>query len=102
MAIWVGLFVNNIDRSLVRELEITASSEVDALVMLDLYDYDETWQNYSFFSLSKKQGDIKTRLVSLKQYWVQIITTIRDLSSKPNVKNQGNHAYLVRHREYIN
>jgi hypothetical protein len=101
MAIWVGLFVNNLDRSLVREIEVKASSEVEALVMLDLYDYDETWQNYSFFSIYKKQGDIKTMLVCLKQYWAQIITTIQDSPSKPNVKNPGNYAYLVRHRESL-
>lgn len=101
MAIWVGLFVNNLDKNSVRELEVKASSEVDALVILDLYDYDETWQHYSFFSIYKKKGGINTMLVCLKEYWTQIIATIGNSQSGSQAKNQGSYAYLTRHPESI-
>lgn len=97
MATWVGLFVNNLDKNSVRKLEVKASSEVDALVMLDLYEYDETWQQYSFFSIYKKKGGINTMLVYLKEYWTQIIATIGYSQSGSQIKNQGGYAYMDRH-----
>lgn len=85
-----------------RELEVKASSEIDTLVMLDLYDYDETWQHYSFFSIYKKKGGINTMLVCLKEYWTQIIATIgNSRSSGSQAKNQGVYAYLARHPKSI-
>lgn len=54
MATWVGIFVNNLDGNSLRELEIEADDEVTAIMLLDLYDYDETWQHYSFVDVQKK------------------------------------------------
>lgn len=54
MATWVGIFVNNLDGNLLRELEVEADDEVTAITLLDLYDYDETWQHYSFVDVQKK------------------------------------------------
>ncbi len=55
MATWVGVFVNNLDRQLVRKLSVEASSETDALIKLDFYDYDETWRDYSFVDVYKQK-----------------------------------------------
>jgi len=60
MTTWVGVFVNNLDRKSVRELEVEATDEVSAIVKLDFYDYDETWQQYSFVDVHKKWGGIKS------------------------------------------
>ena len=54
MATWVGIFLNNLDENSVRELEVEADDEVTAIMLLDLYDYDETWQHYSFVEVHKK------------------------------------------------
>lgn len=55
MATWVGIFVNNLDGNSLRELEVKADDEVTAIMLLDLYDYDETWQHYSFISIHKQE-----------------------------------------------
>ncbi|HAJ64553.1 MAG TPA: hypothetical protein DCP31_39395, partial [Cyanobacteria bacterium UBA8543] len=55
MATWVGIFVNNIDENSLRELEIEADDEITAMMLLDLYNYDETWQHYSFIGIHKKE-----------------------------------------------
>ncbi len=54
MATWVGTFVSNLDGELVRELLVEAEDEVGALVKLDFYDYDETWQHYSLVDVRQK------------------------------------------------
>ena len=41
LATWVGLFVNNIDRGSVGVLEVTATSETEAVTKLDFYQYDQ-------------------------------------------------------------
>ena len=62
MATWVGTFVNNLDGNSVRELEVEADDEVTAMMLLDLYDYDETWQHYSFVDMHKQEvRDIAAR-----------------------------------------
>ncbi len=55
MTTWVGVFVSNIDGKTVRELEVEADDEETAVVMLDFYEYDETWQHYSFVGIRKKK-----------------------------------------------
>ncbi len=65
MATWVGVFVSNIDGKTIRELEVEADSEEDAIVRLDFYDYDETWQHYSFVDIRKKQRDAIAALLAL-------------------------------------
>jgi hypothetical protein len=61
MATWVGIFISNQDEESVRELLVEASDEVDAVVKLDFYDYDETWRDYSFVDVHKqKWGGIKS------------------------------------------
>lgn len=55
MATWVGIFLNNLDGNSLRELEVKADDEVTAIMLLDLYDYDETWQQYSFIGIHKKE-----------------------------------------------
>ena len=55
MATWVGIFVNNFDGHSLRELEVKADDEVTAIMLLDLYEYDETWQHYSFIGIHKKE-----------------------------------------------
>jgi hypothetical protein len=54
MATWVGTFVSNIDGKSVRELEVEADDEVTAIVRLDFYEYDKSWQHYSFVDVRKK------------------------------------------------
>jgi hypothetical protein len=61
MATWVGVFVSNLDRQSVRKLWVEASSETDALIKLDFYEYDETWRDYSFVDVYKqKWGGLKS------------------------------------------
>ena len=55
MTTWVGVFVSNIDGKTIRELEVEADDEETAIVMLDFYEYDETWQQYSFVGIHKKR-----------------------------------------------
>jgi hypothetical protein len=67
MAIWVGVFVNSVDGKTIRELEVKADDEETAIVMLDFYEYDETWQNYSFVEIrQKKRNWFVTLLTRLK------------------------------------
>lgn len=55
MTTWVGLFVSNIDGKTIRELEVEADDEETAIVMLDFYEYDETWHQYSFVGIHQKR-----------------------------------------------
>lgn len=67
MATWVGVFVSNLDKQSVRKLIVQASSETDALIKLDFYEYDETWRDYAFVDIYKqKWGGIKALLSRLK------------------------------------
>lgn len=67
MATWVGVFVNNRRGHTVRKLIVEASSETDALVKLDFYDYDETWRDYCFVDIYKQRWTgIKFLLSHLK------------------------------------
>lgn len=67
MATWVGVFVNNRQGHLVRKLVVEASSETDALVKLDFYNYDESWRDYSFVDIYKQRWTgIKSLLSRLK------------------------------------
>ena len=65
MATWVGVFINNVDGKTLRELEVEANTEEDAVILLDLYNYDETWQNYSFLEIRKKKWDWLTALFAV-------------------------------------
>lgn len=65
MATWVGVFINNVDGKTLRELEVEADTEEDAVILLDLYNYDETWQNYSFLEIRKKKWDWLTALFAV-------------------------------------
>lgn len=65
MATWVGVFVSNIDGKTLRELEVEADTEEEAVILLDLYNYDETWQNYSFLEVRKKKWDWLTALFAI-------------------------------------
>ena len=56
MATWVGTFVSNLDRKLVRELVVEAEDEVEAIVKLDFYDYDETWERYSLVDVHEEKS----------------------------------------------
>jgi len=67
MATWVGVFVNNLDEHSVRKLVVEASSETEALVKLDFYDYDETWRDYSFVDIYQQRwSGIKSLVNRLK------------------------------------
>jgi hypothetical protein len=55
MTTWVGVFVSNLDGKTIRELEVEADDEETAIVLLDFYEYDETWQQYSFAGIHKKR-----------------------------------------------
>ncbi|MEO8891413.1 MAG: hypothetical protein ABI417_07745 [Coleofasciculaceae cyanobacterium] len=67
MATWIGVFINNRQEHLVRKLVVEASSETDALVKLDFYNYDETWRDYSFVDIYKQRWTgIKSLLSRLK------------------------------------
>ncbi len=73
MATWVGIFVSNIDGKSVRELEVEASDEVDAVVRLDFYDYDETWRHYSFVEVQRKRSGTIAALAALKKNFIQLL-----------------------------
>ena len=82
MATWVGVFLNNIDGKSVRELEVEADNEEEAIIQLDLYDYDETWQNYLFVKIYKKRRSIVAVLIAwaksiLSRFWRIIKYTIK-------------------------
>lgn len=62
MTTWVGVFVSNLDGKTIRELEVEADDEETAIVMLDFYEYDETWQQYSFVGIHKKRWNWLTAL----------------------------------------
>lgn len=65
MSKWVGIFVSNVDGKTIRELEVEADTEEDAIVMLDFYNYDDTWQNYSFVDIRKKNWGIMALLLGV-------------------------------------
>lgn len=62
MTTWVGVFVSNLDGKTIRELEVEADDEETAIVILDFYEYDETWQQYSFVGIHKKRWNWLTAL----------------------------------------
>jgi hypothetical protein len=64
MTTWVGLFVSNLDGKTIRELEVEADDEETAIVMLDFYEYDDTWQQYSFVGIHQKRWNWLTALFS--------------------------------------
>jgi hypothetical protein len=64
MATWVGVFLSNIDGKSGRELEVEADNEKEAIIQLDLYDYEETWQDYLFIKIYKKRRSIVELLVA--------------------------------------
>ena len=57
MTTWVGVFVSKVDGKTIREIEVEADDEETAVVMLDFYEFDESWQNYSFVEIRKKKWD---------------------------------------------
>lgn len=77
MATWVGTFVSNIKGEPIRELEVEADDEVTAIVQLDFYEYDKTWQHYSFVDVRKKRsGNI---IATLLQPLFSLITSLKQL-----------------------
>lgn len=64
MTTWVGVFINNLDGKTIRELEVEADDEETAIVMLDFYEYDETWQQYSFVEIHKKRWNWLSALIA--------------------------------------
>jgi hypothetical protein len=65
MTTWVGVFVSNIDGKTIRKLEVEADDEETAIVLLDFYEYDETWQNYSFVGIRKKRWNWLAALLAV-------------------------------------
>ena len=56
MATWVGTFTSNLNKESIRELIVEAEDEVQAIVKLDFYDYDETWEHYSLVDIHKQNA----------------------------------------------
>ena len=56
MATWVGTFTSNLNKESIRELVVEAEDEVQAIVKLDFYDYDETWEHYSLVDIYKQNS----------------------------------------------
>ncbi len=77
MATWVGVFVSNIDRKSVRMLEVEASNEVTATVLLDFYDYDPTWQYYSLVDVRKKPVGISKALITQIQILLAFLRRLK-------------------------
>lgn len=82
MATWIGLFVNNIDGGSVRVLKVSATSETEALNKLDFYDYDQTWQNFSFMELYQEKQYFSTLIVHFQQVVVNYLELIISLGSR--------------------
>jgi hypothetical protein len=79
MATWVGVFVSNIDRKSVKMLEVEASDEVTATVLLDFYDYDAILQHYSLVDVRKKHVGILKALIPQIQILLAFFRRIKKL-----------------------
>lgn len=80
MATWIGTFVSNIAGEPVRKLEVEANDEVTALVLLDFYEYDKTWQHYSFVDLQKKRSG--NLIVNLLQPLLSALNSLKLLGAQ--------------------
>jgi hypothetical protein len=91
MATWVGIFVSNLDGKSVRQLEVKADDEETAIMLLDLYDYDETWQQYSFVEVQKKErfaialgnGSLQKELQDLKKTLCMPLANFANVDIRP-------------------
>lgn len=80
MATWVGTFVSNREGEPIRELEVEADDEVTAIVRLDFYEYDKTWQHYSFVDVRKKRSS--NLITTLLQPLFSLVNSLKLLSSQ--------------------
>ena len=56
MTTWIAVLSNDLDGESIRELEVEAESDTQALEILDSYDYDESWKHYSLVTIKKQRG----------------------------------------------
>lgn len=61
MTTWIAVLSNDLDGESIRELEIEAESDTEALERLDSYNYDESWKHYSVVTIKKKRGGSRPR-----------------------------------------
>lgn len=55
MTTWIAVLSNDLDGE-IRELEVEAQSDTQALEKLDSSVYDESWKHYSLVTIKKKRG----------------------------------------------
>ena len=55
MGIWIAVLSNDLDGE-IRELEVEAQSDTQALEKLDSYVCHEGWKHYSLITIKKKRG----------------------------------------------
>jgi hypothetical protein len=59
MTTWIAVLSNDLDGETIRELEVEAESDTQALEKLDSYVYDESWKHYSLIAIKKKRGGLR-------------------------------------------
>jgi hypothetical protein len=57
MSIWIATFSNDLDDDApLKELEVDADSQAQALELLEQREYDASWQHYSIVNIRKRRG----------------------------------------------
>jgi hypothetical protein len=56
MSTWIAVLSNDLDGESIKELEVEAESETQALEKLDSCVYGEKWKHYSLITIKKKRG----------------------------------------------
>jgi hypothetical protein len=59
MSTWIAVFSNDLDEESIKELEVEAESETQALEKLDSSVYGEKWKHYSLVTIKKKRGGLR-------------------------------------------
>jgi hypothetical protein len=83
MTTWVGTFTSNLNQESVRELVVEAEDEVQAIVKLDFYDYDETWEHYSLVDVHQQNS------LTFLRAFKSIISAFANLGVLAGSKVQG-------------
>ena len=56
MSTWIAVLSNDLDGESIKELEVEAESDTEALKKLEAYVYDKSWKHYSLVTVKKKRG----------------------------------------------
>jgi hypothetical protein len=60
MTIWIATLSNDLDeKAPIREVEVEADSDLQAIEILDAQDWDESWAGYSLVNVKARRGGIR-------------------------------------------